>query len=371
MDLKKLTNYDNCITNLTSSIAKHYGLTPFYKTNEIIDKLLQEKDYENIIVFIFDGMGMSILNSNTTENSFLRKKLVSSMHSTFPPTTANCTTSFITGLNPISTGWLGWSTYFKDIDLAVDNFKNRESFSKKEIEGENVAYAKLPITHLGTLIQQHTNNEVTYHQIMPSFVKNGYKSLKEFEHRICKLCEQKGKKYIYAYYDQPDSCMHIEGTTSINVKKYLNKISKVLHNIERKTKNTIGIVSADHSLVDVVPIALYTYYDVLNCLYAPVTCDARCSFFFVKKEKEEIFKELFNKYFSEYYELFSKEEVIDNNLFGYGQENILFKDIIGDYVAIAKDKYYFLTSPNSMIFKGHHSGGLTDESNIPIIIIKN
>ena len=44
MDTFKHIDYDNCITNLTSSIEKHFNLPPHYKTNKVIDDLLIEKD---------------------------------------------------------------------------------------------------------------------------------------------------------------------------------------------------------------------------------------------------------------------------------------------------------------------------------------
>ena len=72
MSIFDIINYDNCITNLTSSIQKHYGLIPNYKTNEIADKLLAEKDYENIIILVCDGLGNSIIDKNTTSNHFLQ-----------------------------------------------------------------------------------------------------------------------------------------------------------------------------------------------------------------------------------------------------------------------------------------------------------
>ena len=364
-------NYSNCITNLTSSIQKHFGIKPNYSTNKIIDELLLEKDYQNIIVFVFDAMGNHVIDSNTTSNHFLQKRRVSSMHSTFPPTTANCTTAFITGLNPIATGWFGWSTYYDDLNLTIDNFKNQNSMTKEFIEGENVAYSRMPVVHLGNTIERNSNQEVTYHVVMPSFVEHGCKSLKEFEHRICKICNQPGKKYIYAYWDQPDATMHWEGVKSDNVKKHLNQIGKVLHSIERKTKNTLGIVSSDHGMKDVTPIALYTYYDVMECLKGPVSCDARCSFFFIKDDKKEEFENLFNMYFSSYYDLYSKKEILENYIFGSDKTNIDFTSLIGDYVAVAKDKYYFLLSPNSHFFAGHHAGMSKEEMDIPIIIIKN
>lgn len=366
-------NYNNCITNLTSSIQKHFSLTPNYKTNELIDKLLVQKDYENVIVFVFDGMGNSIIDKNTSKNHYLQTHRVGKMDSTFPPTTANCTTSFITGLNPISTGWLGWSTYYKDLSRVIDNYPNCDALSKEKIDGENIALKRMPIKDLGTIIQEKSNDEVKYFKVFPSFAENGCKSLKEFEHRICKICNQKGKKYIYAYWGEPDYTMHDEGTCNDHVKSILNKIGKTLHHIERKTKNTIGIVSADHSQIDVTPIALYTYFDLLSCLKAPFSCDSRCAFFFIKEGKEEEFKQLFNKYFSQFYDLYSKDEVIENHIFGYGKENEMFKDEVGDYVAIAKDRYYFMqsVSEDGHFFKGHHAGGVKEEFSIPIIVFDN
>ena len=66
-----------------------------------------------------------------------------------------------------------------------------------------------------------------------------------------------------------------------------------------------------------------------------------------------------------------KQEIIDNHVFGYGDEHPLFKDIIGDYVGVAIDKYFFLQTPDYPLFKGHHAGALKEEASIPIIVIKN
>lgn len=370
MSVFDIINYDNCITNLTSSIQKHFGIKVNYKTNPIIDNLLSEKDYQNIIVFVFDGMGESIINKNTTENHFLQTHRVSSMHSTFPPTTANATTAFMSGLNPISTGWLGWSTYYKDLNISVDNFPNVNSITREVIKDIHIADTKLAYKPMGEIIEEN-NKAVKYYTVFPSFKEGGCKSLKEFEHRIVKLCSLPGKKYIYAYWDEPDKSMHDEGTCTYHIKKILNDISKCLKSIQIKTKNTIGIVSADHSQVDVVPIMLYTYYDVLDCMYAPMSCDTRCAFFFIKDDHKKQFESLFAKYFAEYFELYTKEEVLNNNLFGSGEKHHLIDEIVGDYIAIAKDKYFFMVSPNAHLFKGAHAGGLLEEMMVPIIIIKN
>ena len=141
--------------------------------------------------------------------------------------------------------------------------------------------------------------------------------------------------------------------------------------MSHETKNTIVITSADHSQIDVTPIAFYTYYDLLDCLYAPFSCDSRCAFFFVKDDKKEQFASLFNKYFEDKFDLLTKEEAINNHLFGKGTPHPLYESIIGDYIAIAKDKYYFLLTADAHLFKGHHAGGLKEEMSIPLIVVKN
>lgn len=362
-------DYNNCITNLTSSIQKHFNMTPFYKTNEIVDSLLAKKDYKNVVLIVFDALGDSIIEKH--RNDFLLSHKVSSMHSTFPPTTANCTIAYQSGKNPISTGWLGWSTYYKDLDMAIDNFTNADSISKNIIEGVNIANTKMPFDVLGEEIEKTNNGEVKFYSVWPDFAINGCINLKQFQHRIKKLCNKEGKKYIYAYWGEPDKTMHEIGTTSNQINKIINSIAKTLKYLKENTKDSIFIISADHSQIDVAPIALYTYYDVMECLKAPMSCDSRCGFFFIKDGMEERFESLFNTYFKDYYDLYSKKEVLEKQLFGPGNPYEHLENILGDYVAIAKDKYYFMQTPNYSLFKGHHAGGVKEESIVPIIVIEN
>ena len=48
---------------------------------------------------------------------------------------------------------------------------------------------------------------------------------------------------------------------------------------------------------------------------------------------------MFNKYYGEYFELLSKQEVLDIKLFGEGEpvEGVL--EAIGDFIAISKKEY--------------------------------
>lgn len=77
---------------------------------------------------------------------------------------------------------------------------------------------------------------------------------------------------------------------------------------------------------------------------------------------------MFNSHFSNDFDLYSKEEVINSHLFGDGKENSVFRDILGDYLAIAKTDKTLLYG-GSKILKSQHAGYTDDEIYIPLIVI--
>lgn len=371
----KNINYDDCITNITSSIEKYYsrfydGIKPRYNTNKIIDKYLDNKEYKNVIIFLFDAMGHDILKKNLKEKAFLRVNEVGVTHSTYPPTTANCTTAFITGQNPIETGWIGWSTYFKDLGICVDNYPNVDVLTKQKLSIERLAYRELPITPLGKRIEEASNGEVKYYDIHCKLGNDGIKSINAWIRKIKNICNEPGKKYIYVYWNNPDAIMHIYGTKNNHSKLCLSKINRLMKRFYKNTNDTFSIVTADHGMVDVSEILFYKYDDVKEMMKCAFTCDARTVFFFVKDEYKDKFAEVFNKHFGDSFYLKTKDEVIANHIFGYGEENPKFKDLIGDFVGFAYGNKYLLQSEFGHVFKGHHAGLLKEEMEIPIIILE-
>ena len=62
------------------------------------------------------------------------------------------------------------------------------------------------------------------------------------------------------------------------------------------------------------------------------------------------------------------EDVIESKLFGDGLENEIFKDALGDYLAIAKTDKTLLYTGNE-ILKSHHAGYTDDEVLVPLIVV--
>ena len=63
------------------------------------------------------------------------------------------------------------------------------------------------------------------------------------------------------------------------------------------------------------------------------------------------------------------EDVIESKLFGDGKENEIFRDALGDYLAIAKTNKTLLYNGNSEL-KSQHAGYTDDEIYVPLIMVE-
>ena len=107
-----LPNYNKSILNLITSILKKYNVTSdFSELTEI--KELINKNYNNIVLVILDGMGENILTNNSPKGLFNRNKLCN-ITSVFPTTTTAAMTTYYSGKPPIETAWIAWTQYFKE-----------------------------------------------------------------------------------------------------------------------------------------------------------------------------------------------------------------------------------------------------------------
>lgn len=77
------------------------------------------------------------------------------------------------------------------------------------------------------------------------------------------------------------------------------------------------------------------------------------------------------KEFGEKFILLNHEQVINEKLFGDGDDNPNFNDMIGDFLAVAIGDLSIYSSKWEVdFFKGVHAGLTSDEMNIPLIVIE-
>lgn len=362
-------NYNECLTNLACSIRKYFELNYEHNTIDYIDKILSEKNPKNVVTILFDGMGSSILENTLSQSDFFMKNKIKSITTVFPATTVAATTSIMTGLNPVETGMLGWNMYYKDIDKIITTFLNYEKEDKDKKTIEKAQRYKEEHMKTKTIMDEiNEKGEYKSYELFP-FGKNAYKDVDDMINRIKRICSYEGKKYIYAYDDEPDHTMHEFGAECKEACDMIRYRNILIERLSKEIKNTVIFVIADHGHISVDNINLEDYPKIVDCMERNTSLEPRAVNFFIKKDKKEEFKKLFNLYFSNDFNLYDKEDIIKSKLFGDGKENQIFRDAIGDYIAIANGNKTLIYKGDNA-FKSQHAGYTDDEIYIPLIVIK-
>ncbi len=357
------------LVNLSNSVLKEMGAKTLNDTLEELDKIFLEKDYENIIVLLYDGLGTAILEKYLPKESFLRSNKVDNISSVFPATTVAATTSVLTGLYPCEHGWIGWNMFFKDdnetISVYTNEIKDTDNPSKHKVKQRKEMQYKTIID----IINEETKNKA--YMAWPFDDEYPCKTLDEIENRVFNLCNKKGKKFIYGYYTNPDAILHEEGE-GINIKNVVTEINNETQNLYNKLpSNSIIIVIADHGHIKCKYEVLSKNKELFDMLERTTTIEPRACGIKLKEEaNKKEFEELFKKIYGEDFKLVPKEDVLKNNLFGKGKKHILLEDSIGDYIAIGIKDVCLNYDENGSIFKSNHAGITRDEMEIPLIVLK-
>lgn len=365
----KYPNYDRSILSIASSVLNHFGVKDCqHKTLPEFDKLL-EKDYKNIIVILFDGLGTSALNYHLEENDFLRKHYVADISSVFPSTTVAATTSILSGYSPLECGWLGWDLYFEEIGENVAVFKNTLQRNGEPAAKYNVAHKYIPYKNVMQRIEKVRGRKSSY--CVAFFSKYRVKSVEDICKTIYKLSKKRKKKYIYAYWHQPDGAMHGHGVTSPEAHKEILHINSEVEKLCSKLKDSLVIITADHGLCDSVNLFLEDYPELYNMLKIPPSIEpGRAMSLFVKDGLQEEFKNEFNRHFCDSFRLMTNEEVFSENILGYGKPHPRISGFVGDFLAIATTEKTLFTAREEHEFVGVHAGLTEEEMTVPFIAIE-
>ena len=358
----------NSLVNLSNSILKDFNIEPFHQTIGEVDKILS-KSYQNIVILLCDGMGSENLSYHLDKNSFLLSHKQKNLHSVFPPTTTAATTSLLTGKFPSEHNWLGWDMYFKDTDevisLYLDKVKGTNKSPNTRVKERNY----MNFLSLVDIINQKTNHKAYY--AYPFDENYPCKNLDEVIKRIEKLTQGKGKKFIYAYIEEPDKTMHHYGIYSKRVKEKIENINKKIGELSKRLKDTLLIVVADHGLTNSKYINLKKDFpDIFSMLKRETTIESRALGMTLKDNiAKDIFEKKINKYFKDDFILYKIDEVLEKKLFGPNINNNM-KDFIGDYLLVATSNKSIIYNELSPAFKANHAGLTNKELLIPLIMIE-
>lgn len=360
-------NYQNCLTNVSCSILKFFGLDCNHNSLPLLDTALKNYNYKNILMIIYDGMGSKIINKNLPDNSFFSKNIKTEISSVFPSTTAAATTSLLSALNPCEHGWVGYDVYFKKINKNVSIFSNKIKDTEIEAAEYNVVNTLLPYE---SIIEKINKNGHKAYSLFP-FGKGHYSDLDDMLNKVKELCQKDGQKFIYAYYNEPDHTMHRNGTSGTVTSKLIKELNDKTEELVKQLNNTLIIILADHGHIDTKVINLEVDYpEFVKLIDGNTSIEGRACAFWVKKECQEEFIKQFNNLFADDFILLTKQQVLEIKLFGDGNYNDNFESSLGDFLAIGTGNRYFELHyyPDDMVTQ--HSGITTDEMNIPLIIIE-
>lgn len=364
----KYPDYDRSILSISASVLKYFGVKDCsHKTLPEFDEFLK-KDYKNIIVMLFDGLGVSAINQHLSENDFLRKHLVCPISSVYPSTTVAATTAIESGYSPAETAWLGWDLYFEEIGENVTIFRNTLQKNGKIAAKYNVAKKYIPYKRIFQRIEEVRGRKTAY--CVSAFSKYRSRSVRHICKTVKRISKRRKQKYIYTYWHQPDNIMHIYGVSSTEVKYEIQMINKEVENLCKNLKNSLVIVTADHGQTDCVNKYLEDYPVLTDMLKIPPSVETRALSLFVNEGKAEAFKEEFNKYFGSDFRLMTKEEVFSEGLFGCGEAHKKTSDFIGDFLAVATGNVMLNFKRSDFEAIGGHAGLTKEEMTVPFIAIE-
>lgn len=362
----KLPDYENCIANLPNSILKKWGLPQRGSSLPLADWYL-EQDCTNVVVLLLDGMGSSILKRHLDADGFFRTHVAGTYSSTFPPTTVAATTSIDNGMAPCGHGWLGWDCYYPRIDKNVTVFLNTEQGTDTPAAEYFVAGRYCGYESILEQIRKAGGNA---YAVSP-FVAPRPQSFEQICAQILELCQKPGQKYIYAYWTEPDHIMHVSGCGSEASREMMQRLEVQVGELTEQLKGTDTrlFVTADHGHIDSKGVSITDYPELMDCLVRMPSIEPRALNLFIKEGKKAQFEQAFQRLFGDKFILYTKQQVLEQQLFGTGMEHAEFRAMLGEYLAVAvSDLSIYNSREEAARFIGVHAGLTREEMEIPLIV---
>ncbi len=358
-------DYERSIVNITSSLMKHYGLTPFHPTLKKLDDRLAQ-GYKHIMLLVLDGLGVNAMQTHLQADAFLKAHQKDTLTSVVPATTTAATTAILTGKTPYETGFLGWFQYFADEDTHYEIFTNKDYYDEEKIIPKGFYDKHFKRETVLDMLEKA--NTVKTMGVFPEAIEtNGYKSYEEGFQKCLDFQKKHERTLTYLYSVEPDQTEHRVGMSAAPTKEVVNHLNETVERFKDKIDDdTLIIVTADHGLVDVENIDLFDYHDLTSTFERLPANEPRMPSFFIKQGMKEHFINFFNEHFSRFFDLYTKEEFLTSKLLGTGERHPNVDDCLGDFIAVAKDRYFFRLREDKTHL-GHHGGYTPGEMEVPLI----
>ena len=308
-----LPNYDKCILSTISSILKYYKVDNGHTTLNSLDKLLDKK-YKNVVLLILDGMGEHILNT-LDKDGYFKSNQIDMVTSVYPSTTTAAMTTYYSGKSPLETGWIAWSQYFKEYGRSMDVLKHKESYTGESIKPAfNDVYET--VINYKSVFDMIEENGIKAYEVMPHYAERKSKrsfiadTTIEMCNAIEDLCKIDEDKFIMVYFDNPDGLLHKYGASSNEAKVFILDTEEKIKELTSKLEDTLLIITADHGHKDIGKVySVLDHPDLRDCMITPELFESRFVGFWVKEDRKEEFRTIFEREFKDYV-LLTREELL-------------------------------------------------------------
>lgn len=360
-------DYRRSIAALASSLLRHAGCPTCNPTLAQADALLQGAP-RNVVVLLLDGFGYSALRTHLQQESFFRAHLQGTLCSVFPPTTAAAATALETGLFPSQSGYLGWSVYWPGLGKNVQLYPNTLD------DGTKAAAVHLAQTQLYAPMW---TKEIRTRQGIPAYsvMENGdieARTLEQLEEKLVMLTSLPGPHLIYGYLNQPDHLLHREGTGSAAVGQWLRQAEQTMQQLTQRCPDTLFFLTADHGFTDIEALCMEDFPELTELLACPPSIEPRAMNLLVREGCREKFCERFVQITRGSYRIYTRDEVLHNEMFGPMPFHPLFKQMLGDYLAVAQTKLTLFPTRKYMRSMVAAHGGMTpQELTVPLIVLRS
>lgn len=355
----------NSLVNVGNSILDFFGVKPFHDTYAPLNEILKNTKKKKIALILLDGFGKVIVEHYKKDIPFMYKHIFKEYKSVFPPTTVAATTALTTGKFPLETGYIGWTQRFKEKNAYINVFITNNAFNRDQFFEPRVTDNELHVDYLWDLINKAGKYKATSIQSFAYRNDEGIENTNKFFEEADKLVKE--NNFVYIYSANPDHLLHNNGLFNAIIKKNLKYLDKKVKELVKNNPDTLFLLTPDHGFMDVEEISVLEHEDFVATLEDPLFyVEGRFAAFNVK-DKDNFLK-LAKKYYGEYFDIYSRETILNMNTFGNGELNKYADETLGDYFLVSKDKYIFYNGENPIGFKGAHAGVTPQETDIYLML---
>lgn len=341
---------------------------------------------DHLVFVLVDGLGKTYLDA-LPPDSFLRKNLVTQLHTVFPSSSATAITSLATGEWPSCHGVTGRWTHFPEIETVGEVLPYVSRGSGRSLTGSGMtpemafpAPPLIPKMKRDTVcfFPDYLADSVYSNYFSGGAKKRGYRSLhRGIDEVINRVNSAQVSTYTYFYTPQVDSVAHKYGSSQGHLRAVIRELDRALERLlDRLAGRYRLVVSADHGLLD-VPTAhrrqIKPAKELTAGLRVPPSGDARVLYFHVHNGYGPQVKEYLQTLVGEYFLVIDADEAVELKLLGPGPLSPLTRDRIGDVMAISRGTGVVEYRPDGkagriMTNASHHSGLTPAEIQIPLVV---